>query len=177
MAKKIIRLAAFTLSLFLLSGCGIIRGAISLVAPDVSVENDLPHLMVTQIDVEMHPANGSFSRHYQSQENLTTILRLLREMASERYPEEQPELDNGQNYYTVTATYASGKQQVYYVLGYQFLKVGNEDWCAIDFDRAMNFANYLQKHPSENGTYVPPATLPTETEPETSDPVSDETDV
>ena len=177
MAKKIIRLAAFMFSLFLLSGCGIIRGAISLVAPDVSVENDLPHLMVTQIDVEMHPENGSFSRHYQSQENLTTILRLLRDMTTNKQPEEQPDLDDGQNYYIVTATYASGKQQVYYVLGYQFLKVGDESWCEIEFGRAMNFANYLQQHPSENGTYIPPATLPPETEPAETDGTPEESEV
>jgi hypothetical protein len=129
MVKKIIRLIALMLSVFMLSGCGILHAAISLVAPDVTEATDLPHLMVKYIDVEMHPENGSFSRHYQSQQNLTAILRLLREMDSGKAPEAQPDLEDGQSYYTVTATYASGEQQVYYVLGYQFLKIGDGDWC------------------------------------------------
>ena len=177
MTQKILRLSALMLCVFLLSGCGILNAAISLVAPDVTAENDLPHLMVQQIDVEMHPANGSFGRHYQSQENLTTILRLLRDMVSDKYPEEQPDLEDGQNYYTVTATYASGEQQVYYVLGYQFLKVGEEDWCEISFDNAMKFADYLQSHPSENGTYIPPATLPPETEPTEAESTPEDAEV
>jgi hypothetical protein len=41
----------------------------------------------------------------------------------------------------------------------------------------MNFANYLQKHPSENGTYIPPETLPPETEPAATGTEPDETEV
>lgn len=161
MTKKILRLLALMLLVTTLSGCGVVHGLISLVAPDVTEATDLPHLLVRQIDVCMYPNDGEFTRHYESQQNLTAILQALRGMVTTKAPEEAPSLTDGQAYYAVTATYACGDQQVYYLLGYQYMKVGEEDWCTIEFDRAMDFVQYLKQHPSDNGTYIPPATLPT----------------
>lgn len=169
MKRKITALLALTMAVCMLSGCGIVNAAVSLIAPDVTEANDLPHLMVQQIDVSLHPGDADYERHYLGQKNLTTVLQLLRAMATDEIPEEQPELSDGQTYYTVTATYASGEQQIYYLLGYSYLKVGEEPWCEIEFDRAMGFANYLKSHPSDDGSWVPPETtlppepVPTET--------------
>lgn len=166
MKRKLLSLFALTIAVCMLSGCGIVNAAVSLIAPDVTEANDLPHLMVTQIDVSLYPGDAEYERHYQTQKNLTTVLQLLRAMATDDFPEEQPELTDGQTYYTVTATYSSGEQQNYYILGYSYLKVGEEDWCQVEFDRAMGFANYLKSHPSDDGSWIPPeTTLPPETVP------------
>lgn len=178
MTRKFIQIFALLLAVSMLSGCGIIHAAVSLIAPDVTEATDLPHLMVKQIDVSIYPGDADYERHYQSQENLTTILQLLRDMSTDDIPEDQPDLADGQTYYTVTATYASGEQRLYYVLGYQFMKTGEEEWCEIEFDRAMKFADYLRDHPSDDGIYIPPATtLPPETMPAETGTAPSEADV
>lgn len=176
MKKKMMRLLGLMMAVCMLSGCGIVNAAVSLIAPDVTEANDLPHLMVTKIDVSLYPGDSEYERHYEHQKNLTAVLQMLRAMTTDEVPEDQPELSDGQTYYTVTATYASGEQQRYYILGYSFLKVGDEDWCQVEFERAMGFANYLKSHPSDNGVWIPPETTPpTETAPAETGTVPTET--
>ena len=167
MKKKMLTALALLLVMTTLSGCG----AISLLAPNVTEATDLPHLLVQQIDVAMYPSDTELARHYESQQNLTAILQILRTLVTTKAPEKAPDLEDGQTYYTVTTTYSCGDSRVYYIVGYQFLKAGDDDWCVIDFNKAMELTQYLRTHPSENGTYVPPAvtpttpSLPVETEP------------
>lgn len=161
MKKRIFSLVAVLLAAAVFSGCGLVDAAISLIAPDVTESNDLPHLMVQRLDVTMNPPDADYVRHYQTQENLTATLQMLRDMATNDVPEEEPTLSGGQTYYTITATYASGEQQRYYLLGYRFLKIGDEPWCEISYDSAMNFTRFILENQSDEGSYVPPPTEPT----------------
>lgn len=158
MKRKICTLLSLLLLLTTLSSCGLVN-----MIPDMTEAKDLPHLMVASIDVTMYPQDREFERHYQTQENLNMVLNLLRDMITSDIPEEEPDLSDGQTYYTITANYASGKQQIYYVLGYSFLKVGQDPWCEISFDSAMTLSQYIREHQSDDGSYVPPPTEPPET--------------
>lgn len=160
MKRKISCGIVLLLTLCMLSGCALAEGLVSILIPDMTEFKDLPHLMVTQIDVSMHPQDPDHQRTYQTQENLTAVLEMLRDMVTMDHPDTEPDRDDGQTYYTITATYANGKQQEYCLLGYRYLKVGDEPWCEISFDRAMDFTQYLQEHYSDDGSYIPPATEP-----------------
>lgn len=176
MKRKILTLLALTAAMCLLSGCGIVNAVLTAIAPNGGVDKAMPHKLVQAIDISATPADGEFDRHYESQRNLTTLLRMLREMETRDYPEEQPDLDDGQSYYTVTATYSCGEEQVYWLLGYRYLKVGDGPWCIVEFERVMDFADYLKRHPSENGIYTPPETTPppeTTAPPETTVPATE----
>lgn len=169
MKKQIIRLLSLMLAIAMLSGCGLVDELAAQLAPD-ETRRSAPGLMVQQIDVCITPKDPDFERHYQTQENLTAALTLLREMVTADIPEEEPRLGDGQTYYTITATYAGGEQQSYYLLGYRYLKVGDDPWCEISFDSAMGFSQFLRDHQSDDGSYIPPTTeppaettLPTET--------------
>lgn len=166
MKKRIVMLPAVLLAaIFILTGCGLID-----LLPDMTVAREIPHLMVQRADVVMYPRDPEYERHYQTQENLTALLSLLREIEGGEIPAQEPELGDGQTYYTVTVTYASGETREYHLLGYRFLKVGNEPWLEIDHEDAMSFSQFIRDHQSDDGSYVPPTTeppaettLPTET--------------
>lgn len=155
MKKHIILLTVLITAVSIMTGCGFVD-----LLPDMTVARELPHLMVRTADVVMHPRDPEFERHYQTQENLTALLHLLREISTGDVAEVDPELEDGQTYYTVTATYASGKTREYHLLGYRFLKVGDEPWCKIEHEDAMRFNQFIRDHQSDDGSYVPPATEP-----------------
>ena len=163
MTKRLLQLTAMVLCILSLSGCGMIHAAISPLIPLVTEESDLPHRMVQRIDVILNETDAEFERHYQTQENLTAVLQLLRQLAVTDIPDEAPALDSTLSYYTITATYASGEQQIYRLLSPQYLKIGEEDWLQISPELAANFTAYLEEHQSDDGSYVPPATEPMET--------------
>lgn len=160
MKRKIYIIITLLLTLNMLTGCALVDVVVARIAPEVTEANDLPHLMVQRIDVTMNPRDPEFERHYLGQENLTATLNLLRDMVTSDLPEEEPRLSGGQTYYAITATYASGEQQKYYVLGYQYLKVGDDPWCEISFENAMTLSQYIRDHQSDDGSYVPPPTEP-----------------
>lgn len=157
MKKRMLQILALLIAVSTLSGCGL-----SNLLPDVTTGRELPHLMVRTIDVSMSPRDPEFERHYQTQENLTALLNLLREIATSDLPEEEPKLGDGQTYYTVTVTYASGETRDYYIMGYRFLKVGDEPWCEISHDNAMRFTQFIRDHQSDDGSWAPPTTEPPE---------------
>ena len=163
MKKRMIQLTALACVMCLFSGCSMVQTSLLPLIPTVTEESDLPHRMVQRIDVELNEKGEGFERHYQSQENLTMILRLLREMSTKDIPEEAPTLDATLSYYTITATYASGEQQFYRLLSGQYLKMGESDWLAISPELAAGFIGYLEEHQSDDGSYIPPETLPVET--------------
>ena len=160
MKRRMLQLTALLLTILMLSGCGI--GGL---LPNVTKGQELPHLMVSNIHVSMNPYDPDFERHYVTQENLTALLNLLRTMPTSDLTEEEPHLSDSQTYYTVTASYACGETRVYYLLGYRFLKVGDEPWCEIQYEDAMKFSQFIRDRYSDDGSYTPP---PTESVPETS---------
>lgn len=165
MKKHIILFTALITVFSMFTGCGLVD-----FLPDMTVAREMPHLMVRSAEVTMHPRDPEFERHYVTQENLTDLLNLLREISTGDTPEEEPELGDGQTYYTVTVIYASGDAREYHLLGYRYLKVGDEPWIEIAHEDAMRFSQFIRDHQSDDGSYVPPTTeppaettLPTET--------------
>lgn len=119
-----------------------------------------PRQMVQQLDVMLHPADSQFTRCYVTQDNLNPLLTMLRDMATNEVPEQDPDLYGGQSYYTITATYVDGSSQHYLLLGYQYLQVGDNPWCLVSYHKVMEFAQFIQEHPSDDGSYIPPETQP-----------------
>ena len=110
---------------------------------------DGPGRMVRSIEVAIHPEDNAFDRTYVTQENMNALLALLRSMQTDREPEQTPDLQGGQSYYTATITFANGQQSVYYLLGHTYLRLGQEDWCVVHGDQAKAFNTFLREHPSD----------------------------
>lgn len=169
--KKALTCVALTLLIALpLSGCGLVDHLVDRFLPQPTVQVT-PRQMVQQLDVTLHPADAQFTRCYVTQENLNPLLTMLRDMVTEDVPEQDPDLYGGQSYYTITATYADGSSQHYLLLGYQYLRVGDNPWCLVSHNKVMEFAQFIQDHPSDDGSYIPPetqapqeTTLPVETD-------------
>ena len=123
---------------------------------------DGPGRMVRSIEVAIHPADSDFDRTYGTQENMNALLALLRSMQTDREPEQAPDLQGGQSYYTATITFANGQQSVYYLLGHTYLRLGQEDWCVVNGEQAKAFNTFLREHPSD-GSPTEPTAVPTET--------------
>lgn len=123
-----------------------------------------PGRMVRRIEVAFHPANPDFARTYVTQENMNTLLTLLRDMENAQLPESEPDLEGGQSYFSATITFANGQQSIYYLLGHSHLRLGDNPWCIITTDQAMEFIEFLRSHPSDDGSAVIETTsAPTET--------------
>ena len=144
MKKRI--LALVMLLSILLCGCG-----------DDTPKSDsgAPGRLVRRIEVR--PENPEYERVYQTQENMNDLLALLRSMENDNIPAQEPDVENGQSLYIVTAIFANGEQSVYYVLGHTYLRNTDDDWCIIDLDQSMAFNQFLRERPSDD---VP---APTET--------------
>jgi hypothetical protein len=108
-----------------------------------------PGRMVRRIEVSIQPEDPDLARVYTTQENMNALLSLLRGMQTSAEPETEPDLENGQSYYTVTVTYANGQQSIYYLLGHTYLRLGDEPWCVIDQEDSKVFVTYLREHPSD----------------------------
>ena len=151
------RMTALLLSLLLALGlcaCG----------EDVTVDHpDGPGRMVRRIEVSIHPRDEKFDRVYVTQENMNELLGLLRTIHSDAEPEQEPDPDDGQSYYTATVTFANGQQSVYCLLGHTYLRLGDEPWCVISTDQASRFTDFVRTHPSDDGSAPPETTTPTET--------------
>lgn len=145
------RLWIFTLIFgVLLCGCGFL--------PEVQSQDSdgIPSRMVQRLDIAIHPGDEDMSRGYTDMEKMSPILRLLRDMDTTQKPDTEPSLTGGQSYYTITATYASGESRVYYLLGHQYLRVGEGDWCQISSEDAMELIQYIRDTPD---TAEPAATI------------------
>ena len=95
---------------------------------------------------------------------LTLLLALLRSMQTDREPEQTPDLEGGQSYYTATVTFANGQQSVYWLLGHTYLRLGDEPWCVITTEQASCFTDFIRTRPSDDGSApTQPTTAPTET--------------
>ena len=145
------RIALLLALMLLLSGCG---------HDTPHAEGTGPGRMVRRIEVAIHPEDPNFSRTYVTQENMNELLALLRSMQSDEVPEQTPDLDGGQNYYTATVTFANGQQSVYCLLGHTYLHLGDENWCVVDTKLSKQFCQFLLDHPSDD-TIPPETTAPT----------------
>ena len=149
MKKRI--LALVMLLSILLCGCG-----------DDTPKSDsgAPGRMVRRIEVR--PENPEYERVYQTQENMNDLLAHLRSMENDNIPAQEPDVENGQSLYTVTAIFANGEQSVYYVLGHTYLRNSDGDWCIIDLDQSMAFNQFLRERPSDD-VPIETTTAPAET--------------
>ena len=153
--KKSLFLICLTLLLALgLSACG-------EEAPPAETA-DGPGRMVRSIEVAIHPADSAFDRTYVTQENMNALLALLRSMQTDVEPEQAPDLQGGQSYYTATVTFTNGQQSIYYLLGHTYLRLGQEDWCVVNGEQSKQFNTFLRDHPSDDFSTEPTA-VPTET--------------
>ena len=149
MKKRI--LALVMILSILLCGCG-----------DDTPKSDsgAPGRMVRRIEVR--PENPEYERVYQTQENMNDLLALLRSMENDNIPAQEPDVENGQSLYIVTAIFANGEQSVYYVLGHTYLRNTDGDWCIIDLDQSMAFNQFLRERPSDD-VPIETTTAPAET--------------
>lgn len=141
----------------LLGGCG------SPGEQDAPQTSQVPGRMVTDIEIAVTPSDETMVRHYTDIEKMSSILRFLRDMDTDELPEEMPRLDDGQTYYTITATYANGTSRVYFLLSHQYLRVNQEQWHQISTEDATELIQYIRATP-DTGT---PETEPTPTQEKT----------
>lgn len=125
-----------------LTGCGSIL-------EETSPSAEVPGRMVQQIDISIHPHDEELERSYTDIQQMSTILKMLRDMDTNDVPEEEPDLDGGQSYYTVTATYANGESRVYYLLGHQFLCHDTKPWCQVDSGKITELIQYIRENPDD----------------------------
>lgn len=140
MKKERMLLILLTL-LITLSACGNFSS-------DVSAESAaVPARMVSRLDVSIHPSDDSMARSYTDMEKMSPILRFLRDMDTTHKPEEEPNLTDGQTYYTITAVYANGESRIYYLLSHQYMRIDDGQWCEIDNQDAMELIQYIRNTP------------------------------
>ena len=123
----------------------------------------VPSRMVERIDITIHPTDDKLARAYTDMEKMSPILRILRDMDTDNKPADEPNLTDGQTYYTITTTYASGETKVYFLLSHQFLRINDGGWYEVDTNDAMDLIQYIRQTPDTAD----------ETEPESSE--ADET--
>ena len=115
-------------------------------------QSSAPGRMVQRIEVAIHPEDPRFDRVYVTQENMNALLTLLRNLETQEYPETEPDPNGGQTLYTATVTFANGDQSVYRLLGHTYLQLGDNPWCIIGTERAMQFSQFIREHPSDDGS-------------------------
>lgn len=139
----------------LLGGCG------STGKQDTPQNSQVPGRMVTDIEIAVTPSDESMVRHYTDIEKMSSILRFLRDMDTDELPEEMPRFDDGQTYYTISATYANGTSRVYCLLSHQYLRVNQEQWHQISTEDATELIQYIRATP-DTGIPGTEPTLPQE---------------
>lgn len=107
----------------------------------------IPGRMVTSIDISVTPSDEAMVRHYTDIEKMSSVLGFLRDMDTDELPEEMPRLDDGQTYYTITATYANGTSRVYCLLSHQYLRVNQDQWHQISTEDATELIQYIRATP------------------------------
>lgn len=147
--KKILCLVIAASVLVSMSGCSIVDTILNKIAPDSSGDDMVPGRMVSMIEIDLYPLDPDFHRCYTRQEKMSSVLQLLRDMTTDHQPDQEPDLHDGQSYYTITATYSNGSNQTYYLLGFRYLRRGDEEWCEIDSEKVMKFNEFILDTPSD----------------------------
>ena len=151
MLKKITAMLLTALALLSLCGCG---------RETQPKQSSAPGRMVQRIEVAIHPEDPRFDRVYVTQENMNALLTLLRNLETREYPETDPDPNGGQTLYTATITFANGDKSVYRLLGHTYLQLGDNPWCIIGTERAMQFSQFIREHPSDDGSAPVETTAP-----------------
>ena len=133
----------------------------------------LPGRMVQKIEVAIHPEDEAYAKTYTDKDQMSPLLRVLRDMDTSKHPEEEPSLSDGQTYYTVTATYANGSSRIYYLLSHKYLRIDDGPWYIIDSNDAMELVQLIRGDEEPVSTDPSEETLPEETE-EQTDPAASE---
>ena len=159
--KKVIAAISILMVLVMMTACG---------PKEVEISDDsVPGRMVTKIEIDIHPRDPDFVRCYTNIDQMSSILRMLRDMDTHDTPEEDPVLGDGQSYYTVTATYANGTSQVYYLLGHQFMRCGEGSWCVVESGKIMELIQFIRSNPEDAPATEATEETAAETEPESTE--------
>ncbi len=145
-----VKLIVFLLVFFTtsLSGCGL-DDMMQTLPLSTSPGFSGPAKLVKQMEISFYPDNPSHARHYSSEENIGALLTLLRSFQTKDTPDRQPNLHDGQSYYTITVTYSNDLTYQYYLLGHRYLRMGNDQWMEIGTANAMKFIHFLDEHPND----------------------------
>lgn len=127
-----------------------------------TVDPTAPGHLAVQIDVAMHPQDPDFARSYTTEQHLTDMLRLLRTMSFGQEPEQTPDLEDGQNYYSIQITYANGATSTYYLLGHRYIRLRSGEWRQTEQTLTMAFSEYLRDHPEDGDCPLLTETVPTQ---------------
>ena len=147
--RKIVCLSVALILLLSLGGCSPLSHFLAQVAPNHSEENVVPGRMVSKIEIDLYPLDADFHRCYTCQEKMSSVLQMLRSMDANQQPKQEPDLNGGQSYYAITATYSNGNHQIYYLLGLQYMRKGDGSWCEIDLEKVMELNQFIRDNPSD----------------------------
>ena len=107
----------------------------------------MPARLVTRIDVGVYPVDPDASRIYTSQSDLTHLLGLLRDVASEDPAPDAPNPGDAASFYTITLTYASGSSTICYLLEDRFVCLDDDGWYLAQPHIVEQLRAYLAGHP------------------------------
>jgi len=147
-------IAALVMTMLILSACSPVNALLDLIAPTEETVG-IPGKMVTKIEVVTNPYDEAMVRSYAAQEPMSSLLRMLQNMATLDHPEEKITFDSYSQYYTITATYVNGDHTVYHLLDGMYLRSEGEDWCIIDAVKFREFEQYLIDHPTGDAAELP----------------------
>ncbi len=136
------------LAVVALSGCSIAATGLETTVPD-SPNTPAPGKMVEHIDITFQPDNPTYTRHYSSEANVRDFLILLRSLQTNEYPDQQPNMLDGQSYFVISLTYANEMTQHYHLMGHRYLRTDNGQWREIGTDNAKKFVQFLEEHPND----------------------------
>lgn len=137
MKKQILALALCFVLPFL-SGCG---------STSTPADQAAPSRMVTQIDICAEPEDESLLRCYSDKEQLTTIMRMLREMDTGEVPEMSPYQSGEHILYAITITYANGNTNLYHIMDNRYFRESEQDWCQIRNEQTEALLDFIRNNP------------------------------
>lgn len=114
-----------------------------------SAEDATPGRMVSQIDFAAEPEDEALIRRYSDQEQLSHIMRMLREMDTGEEPEMSPYQSGEHVLYNITVTYANGNTNLYSIMDNRYFREGVEDWCEAGNERVAQLLEFIRDNPNE----------------------------
>ena len=147
-------IAILVMTMFTLTACSPVNALLDIIAPTEQAMA-IPGRMVTKIEVVTNPYDELMVRSYAAQEHMSSVLRMLRGMATLEEPEKKVTFDSYSKYYTITATYVGGEHTVYHLLDGTYLRSEDKDWCVIDAAKFREFEQYLLDNPTGDAAELP----------------------
>lgn len=112
-------------------------------------DNAIPNRMVSQIAITAEPEDSSMIRSYADQEQLSPIMRMLRDMDTGEAPKTNPQQRGEQISYTITVTYSNGTTNAYTILDNRYLRVGDGAWCESEPEKIEELIAFIRDNPNE----------------------------